>query len=77
VQTKIISILVSLSLFVLLRHHVAAILRRAISLLVTELSITATLAMGIFARHSSRQHRLSAGSGVGLLGGIASVRVRA
>jgi D-xylose transport system permease protein len=48
---------------------------RNLSLLVTELSITATLAMGMLLVILPGHIDLSAGSGVGLLGGIASVLV--
>src|SRR5438128_11294048 len=48
---------------------------RNLSLLTTELSITATLAMGMLLVILPGNIDLSAGSGVGLLGGIASVRV--
>ena len=48
---------------------------RNLSLLVTELSITATLAMGMLLVILLGHIDLSAGSGVGLLGGIASVLV--
>lgn len=48
---------------------------RNLSLLVTELSITATLAMGMLLILLPGHIDLSAGSGVGLLGGIASVLV--
>lgn len=48
---------------------------RNLSMLVTELSITATLAMGMLLVLLPGHIDLSAGSGVGLLGGIASVLV--
>jgi len=48
---------------------------RNLSLLMTELSITATLAMGMLLIILPGHIDLSAGSGVGLLGGIASVLV--
>lgn len=48
---------------------------RNLSMLVTELSITATLAMGMLLILLPGHIDLSAGSGVGLLGGIASVLV--
>jgi len=48
---------------------------RNLSLLATELSITATLAMGMLLVILPGHIDLSAGSGVGLLGGIASVLV--
>ncbi len=48
---------------------------RNLSLLTTELSITATLAMGMLLVILPGNIDLSAGSGVGLLGGIASVLV--
>jgi D-xylose transport system permease protein len=48
---------------------------RNLSLLITELSITATLAMGMLLVILPGNIDLSAGSGVGLLGGIASVLV--
>jgi D-xylose transport system permease protein len=48
---------------------------RNLSLLMTELSITATLAMGMLLVILPGHIDLSAGSGVGLLGGIASVLV--
>jgi D-xylose transport system permease protein len=48
---------------------------RNLSLLTTELSITATLAMGMLLIILPGNIDLSAGSGVGLLGGIASVLV--
>jgi D-xylose transport system permease protein len=48
---------------------------RNLSLLVTELSITATLAMGMLLVILPGNIDLSVGSGVGLLGGIASVLV--
>ncbi len=48
---------------------------RNLSLLITELSITATLAMGMLRIILPGHIDLSAGSGVGLLGGIASVLV--
>src|SRR5438445_12540699 len=48
---------------------------RNLSLLITELSITATLAMGMLLIILPGHIDLSAGSGVGLLGGIASVLV--
>ncbi|MCB1226356.1 MAG: hypothetical protein KDK99_11130 [Verrucomicrobiales bacterium] len=48
---------------------------RNLSLLMTELSITATLAMGMLLIILPGQIDLSAGSGVGLLGGVASVLV--
>jgi D-xylose transport system permease protein len=48
---------------------------RNLSLLVTELAITATLAMGMLLVILPGHIDLSAGSGVGLLGGIASVLV--
>lgn len=48
---------------------------RNLSMLATELSITATLAMGMLLVLLSGHIDLSAGSGVGLLGGIASVLV--
>ena len=48
---------------------------RNLSLLMTELSITATLAMGMLLVILPGNIDLSAGSGVGLLGGIASVLV--
>ncbi|PYK57073.1 MAG: ATPase, partial [Verrucomicrobia bacterium] len=48
---------------------------RNLSLLTTELSITATLAIGMLLVILPGNIDLSAGSGVGLLGGIASVLV--
>src|ERR1700704_276672 len=48
---------------------------RNLSLLMTELSITATLAMGMLLIILPGHIDLSVGSGVGLLGGIASVLV--
>jgi D-xylose transport system permease protein len=48
---------------------------RNLSLLTTELSITATLAMGMLLIILPGNIDLSAGSGVGLLGGIASVLI--
>lgn len=48
---------------------------RNLSLLMTELSITATLAMGMLLIILPGHIDLSAGSGVGLLGGIASVLI--
>ena len=48
---------------------------RNLSMLVTELSITATLAMGMLLILLPGHIDLSAGSGVGLLGGVASVLV--
>src|SRR6266699_912377 len=48
---------------------------RNLSLLTTELSITATLAMGMLLVILPGNIDLSAGSGVGLLGGIASILV--
>src|SRR5881396_2868571 len=48
---------------------------RNLSLLITELSITATLAIGMLLVILPGNIDLSAGSGVGLLGGIASVLV--
>ena len=48
---------------------------RNLSLLTTELSITATLAMGMLLVILPGNIDLSAGSGVGLLGGIASVLI--
>lgn len=48
---------------------------RNLSLLLTELSITATLALGMLLIILPGQIDLSVGSGVGLLGGIASVLV--
>jgi len=48
---------------------------RNLSLLITELSITAALAMGMLLVILPGNIDLSAGSGVGLLGGIASVLV--
>ncbi|HEY2799542.1 MAG TPA: ATPase [Chthoniobacterales bacterium] len=48
---------------------------RNLSLLMTELSITATLALGMLLIILPAQIDLSVGSGVGLLGGIASVLV--
>src|SRR3979490_1780648 len=48
---------------------------RNLSLLMTELSITATLAMGMLLIILPGHIDLSAGSGVGLLGGIASIMV--
>src|SRR5438105_15415455 len=48
---------------------------RNLSLLMTELSITATLALGMLLIILPGHIDLSAGSGVGLLGGIASVLV--
>src|SRR6266404_7658039 len=48
---------------------------RNLSLLTTELSITATLAMGMLLVILPGNIDLSAGSGVGFLGGIASVLV--
>src|SRR6266513_2056483 len=48
---------------------------RNLSLLMTELAITATLAMGMLLIILPGHIDLSAGSGVGLLGGIASVLV--
>jgi D-xylose transport system permease protein len=48
---------------------------RNLSLLITELSITATLALGMLLIILPGHIDLSAGSGVGLLGGIASVLV--
>jgi D-xylose transport system permease protein len=48
---------------------------RNLSLLITELSITATLAMGMLLVILPGNIDLSAGSGVGLLGGIASVLI--
>ena len=48
---------------------------RNLSMLATELSITATLAMGMLLILLPGHIDLSAGSGVGLLGGIASVLV--
>jgi len=48
---------------------------RNLSLLTTELSITATLAMGMLLVILPGNIDLSAGSGVGLLGGVASVLV--
>src|SRR5207247_4159209 len=48
---------------------------RNLSLLMTELSITATLAMGMLLVILPGHIDLSVGSGVGLLGGIASVLV--
>jgi D-xylose transport system permease protein len=48
---------------------------RNLSLLMTELSITATLAMGMLMIILTGNIDLSVGSGVGLLGGIASVLV--
>src|SRR5437764_10126809 len=48
---------------------------RNLSLLTTELAITATLAMGMLLVILPGHIDLSAGSGVGLLGGIASVLV--
>src|SRR5204862_4378011 len=48
---------------------------RNLSLLATELSITATLALGMLLVILPGHIDLSAGSGVGLLGGIASVLV--
>jgi len=48
---------------------------RNLSMLATELSITATLAMGMLLILLTGHIDLSAGSGVGLLGGIASVLV--
>jgi D-xylose transport system permease protein len=48
---------------------------RNLSLLMTELSITATLAMGMLLVILPGHIDLSAGSGVGLLGGVASVLV--
>src|SRR5256886_10811224 len=48
---------------------------RNLSLLMTELSITATLAMGMLLSILPGHIDLSVGSGVGLLGGIASVLI--
>src|SRR2546428_12118279 len=48
---------------------------RNLSLLMTELSITATLAMGMLLVILPGHIDLSVGSGVGLLGGVASVLV--
>ena len=50
---------------------------RNLSMLVTELSITATLAMGMLLILLPGHIDLSAGSGVGLLGGIASASASA
>ncbi|MDB6140229.1 MAG: ATPase [Verrucomicrobiaceae bacterium] len=56
--------------------HVSSFLSaRNLSHLVTELSITGTLAMGMFIIILPGHIDLSAGSGVGLLGGIASVLI--
>src|ERR1700694_6163243 len=48
---------------------------RNLSLLMTELSITATLALGMLLIILPGHIDLSAGSGVGLLGGIASILI--
>src|SRR6187397_910527 len=66
--------LVGIAVFFAFREH-AFLGPRNLTQLIVEFSITGTLALGMFMILLTGQIDLSAGSGVGLMGGIAAVLV--